>query len=72
MADEKDLHSGDKVTWKSHGGEAKGKVVKKLTSETHIKGHKVAASKDNPEFLVRSEKSGGEAAHKPAALTRTK
>ena len=68
----KDLKPGDKVKWKSHGGEAVGKVVKKLTSQTQIKGHKVAASTDNPEFLVRSEKSGGEAAHKPAALTRTK
>ena len=67
----KDLKPGDKVKWKSHGGEAVGKVVKKLTSETHIKGHKAAASKDNPEYLVRSDKSGGEAAHKPEALTKT-
>ena len=29
MAD--DLHKGDKVSWKSHGGEAHGKVVKKQT-----------------------------------------
>jgi len=72
MAKEQDLHAGDKVTWKSHGGEAVGKVVKKLTSETQIKGHKVAASEDNPEFLVRSDKSGGEAAHKPEALTKVK
>jgi hypothetical protein len=66
----KDLKPGDRVKWKSHGGEAVGKVVKKLTSETHIKGHKVAASPDNPEYLVRSDKSGGEAAHKPEALTK--
>jgi hypothetical protein len=46
--------------------------VKKLTSETQIKGHKVAASKDNPEYLVRSDKSGKEAAHKPAALDKAK
>ena len=65
-----DLKPGDKVAWNSHGGEAVGHVVKKLTSETHIKGHKVAASKDNPEYLVASEKSGGQAAHKPDALTR--
>ena len=70
MAKEADLHAGDKVKWASHGGEAVGKVVKKLTSETQIKGHKVAASKDNPEFLVRSDKSGGEAAHKPESLTK--
>ncbi|MDQ3560670.1 MAG: DUF2945 domain-containing protein [Pseudomonadota bacterium] len=61
---------GDKVKWKSHGGEAVGHVVKKVTSEMRIKGHEVAASKDNPEFLVESEKSGGQAAHKPEALKK--
>ena len=44
--------SGDKVSWKSHGGEAHGKVVKKQTSPSRIKGHKVAASKDDPQFIV--------------------
>ena len=66
----KDLKPGDKVKWSSHGGTAVGKVVKKLTSRTKIKGHTVAASKDNPEFLVKSEKSGGEAAHKPGSLKK--
>jgi hypothetical protein len=47
-----------------------GHVVKKVTSEMHIKSHKVAASKDNPEYLVESEKSGGQAAHKPEALKK--
>jgi hypothetical protein len=45
-------------------------VKKKLTSPTDIKGHHVAASKDNPEFLVISDKSGAEAAHKPEALKK--
>jgi hypothetical protein len=36
----------------------------------NIKSHKVAASKDNPEYLVESEKSGGQAAHKPEALKK--
>lgn len=66
----KEFKSGDKVTWKSHGGETVGHVVKKATSEMQIKGHKVAASKDNPEYLVESEKSGGQAAHKPDALKK--
>ncbi len=66
----KELKPGDKVKWKSHGGEAVGHVVKKLTKPTTIKGHKAAASKDNPEFLVESEKSGGQAAHRPDALRK--
>jgi hypothetical protein len=63
------LKSGDKVKWKSHGGEAHGKVVRKQTSETQIKGHKVAASKDNPQFIVETEE-GKRAAHKLGALTK--
>lgn len=64
-----DLKAGDKVKWNSHGGTAHGKVVKKQTSETHIKGHKVAASKDDPQYIVETEE-GKKAAHKPGALTK--
>jgi hypothetical protein len=63
------LKKGDKVSWKSHGGTAHGKVVKKVTSPTTIKGHKVAASKDNPEYLVETGE-GKRAAHKPGALKK--
>jgi plastocyanin len=69
---EKTFKAGDKVEWDSSGGHSVGKVVKKLTSETQIKGHKVAASKDSPEYLVRSDKSGKEAAHKPGSLKMAK
>lgn len=63
------LKKGDTVRWKSHGGTAHGTVVKKLTEPMTIKGHKVAASDDNPEFLVETEE-GKRAAHKPGALKR--
>jgi hypothetical protein len=62
-----DLKKGDKVTWQSHGGTAHGKVEKKQTRDTHIKSHVVRASKDDPQFIVRSD-NGGKAAHKRAAL----
>ncbi|RYY96326.1 MAG: DUF2945 domain-containing protein [Comamonadaceae bacterium] len=61
--------AGDAVEWNSHGGIAKGKVKKKLTSRTTIKGHQVAASADNPEYLVETGQ-GGQAAHKPDALRK--
>jgi len=67
---EKTFKKGDKVSWDSSGGHSTGKVEKKLTSATQIKGHKVAASKDNPEYLVKSDKSGKEAAHKPSELKK--
>ena len=65
----KELEKGDKVKWKSHGGEAHGTVEKKQTSRTAIKGHVVAASPDNPQYIVKTAE-GKKAAHKPGALTR--
>jgi hypothetical protein len=65
----KELHKGDKVEWESSGGHSTGKVVRKLTSPLTIKGHKVAATKDHPEYLVETEE-GKRAAHKAEALTR--
>jgi hypothetical protein len=66
----KSLKAGDKVTWDSSGGRSTGKVVRKQTDPTQIKGHKVAASKDNPEYIVKSDKSGKIAAHKPDELKK--
>ncbi|WP_319941195.1 hypervirulence associated TUDOR domain-containing protein [Sphingomonas glaciei] len=69
MMTEKSFKVGDKVSWSSHGGSAHGKVVKKITSPTDIKGHHVAASKDNPEYLVETN-GGKQAAHKAVALKK--
>ncbi len=69
MSEAKTFRAGDKVSWSSHGGTAHGKVVKKLTGPTEIKGHHVAASADNPEYLVETE-DGKQAAHKPGALRK--
>ncbi len=67
----KSFARGDKVSWETSQGRTSGTVVKKQTSETHIKGHKVAASEDEPQYIVESEKSGERAAHKPEALTKS-
>ena len=65
----KSVKVGDKVSWDSSGGHSTGKVVRKLTEPMTIKGHKVAASKDNPEYLVETDE-GKRAAHKPGALKK--
>ena len=69
MAD-KTFKRGDKVEWKSHGATAVGKVERKITTETEAGGRKVKASDEEPQYLVRSDKSGGTAVHKPSALRR--
>ncbi|PZU11070.1 DUF2945 domain-containing protein [Sphingomonas sp.] len=67
------FRKGDRVKWASHGGTAHGIVEARITAPRHIKGHigshKAAASHDDPQYLVKSDK-GGEAAHKPDALRR--
>lgn len=70
MATDKNLKKGDKIEWSSHGGKAEGKVEKKLTDDTKIKGQQIRASEDDPRYLVESEKSGGMAAHKADALKK--
>lgn len=60
---------GDRVSWKSSGGTAHGKVVKKQTTPTKIKSHTVAASEDNPQYIVETDE-GKKAAHKAGALRR--
>lgn len=42
---------GDKVEWDTSQGKTQGKVVRKQTSRTRIKGHEVAASKDDPQYI---------------------
>jgi Hypervirulence associated proteins TUDOR domain len=63
-----DLSKGDKVTWKSHGQTVHGEVEKKITSRTEEAGRTVDASKDDPQYKVKSDKTGREAVHKPGAL----
>ena len=67
----KELKKGDKVSWQSHGNTVPGTVEKKITSDTETAGRTVRASKDEPQYKVRSEKSGGSAVHKPGALKKT-
>lgn len=66
------LKKGDQVEWETSQGKTEGTIKKKLTSPTKIKDHKVAASKENPEFLVETSGSKKEAAHKPDSLKKIK
>jgi hypothetical protein len=69
VADE--LEKGDRVSWNSHGSRAEGSVERTITSDTEASGRTVRASEDDPQYEVRSDKSGRTAVHKPGALHRT-
>jgi hypothetical protein len=70
MAKDETFREGDHVSWPSHGGTAEGVVEKEITEDAEAAGRTVRASQDEPQYLVKSEKSGGEAVHKPSALTK--
>lgn len=65
-----DPKKGDHVEWSTHGTTTEGTVQKKITSRTEAAGRTVDASEDDPQFLVKSDKTGREAVHKPAALKK--
>ncbi|MGA5897080.1 DUF2945 domain-containing protein [Streptomyces venetus] len=63
---------GDKVTWSSHGSQAEGEVEQEITERTRAAGRTVDASPEEPQYEVRSDKSGRTAVHKPSALKKRK
>ena len=65
-----EFRQGDKVEWNTPQGKTRGMVKKKLTSDTEVGGQKITASEEDLRYLVESEKSGKEAAHKPDSLRK--
>ena len=59
---------GQRVAWKTAQGETSGTVAAKLTASTTIKRYRVKASPSQPKLLVRSERTGKEAAHLASSL----
>ena len=64
------LSKGDKVSWQSHGQTVEGEVEEKITSREKTAGRTVAASEDEPQYKVKSDKTGKEAVHKPESLQK--
>lgn len=72
MAKKNNLKAGDKVTWEASQGKVRGKIVKKITKPAKIKQHKVAASENNPSYIVQSDQTKKFAAHKTKSLKKTR
>jgi len=61
---------GDRVEWNFRGRAVAGRVRRRLTTRAEIGGQVVAATKDDPRYVVQSDKSGKETARRPQALRR--
>lgn len=59
---------GDHVRWNSEAGRVTGTIVKIHTSDFDYKGHARRASKDDPQYEIKSDKTDHIAAHKGSAL----
>lgn len=65
-----ELSVGDRVSWNTPQGRTHGEIVDRRTRDFAFAGQHFTASADEPAFVVRSDKSGSEAAHKGSALRR--
>ena len=64
------LKIGDHVSWNSEAGRVKGRIRKKITSRITFKNYTVRASKEEPQYLIKSDKTDHLAIHKGSALTK--
>lgn len=63
---------GDHVEWNSEAGRVRGVIVKKVVSDTPFKGYVHHASRDEPQYIIKSDKTDHIAIHKGKALKRIK
>jgi hypothetical protein len=59
---------GDHVEWNSEAGRVRGIIIRKVISNIRIKGYVHHASRDEPQYLIQSDKTDHMAIHKGKAL----
>jgi hypothetical protein len=68
----KHFQVGDHVGWNSEAGRVRGLIRKKITSAITFKSYTVRASKEEPQYLIKSDTTSHLAMHKGTALTKLK
>jgi len=64
------FHVGDHVSWNSEAGRVSGHITRVVTSEIQFKGYTVHASREEPQYEIRSDKTDHIAMHKGSALRK--
>jgi hypothetical protein len=59
---------GDHVRWNSEAGYVTGHIIRIHTRDTLYKGHPRHASREDPQYEIKSDKTEHVAMHKGAAL----
>ena len=65
-----DLEVGDHVAWNSEAGRVRGTIKKKIISAIIFKGYTVHASNEEPQYMIKSDKTDHLAMHKGSALKK--
>ena len=65
-----DFKAGDHVEWNSEAGRVRGTIKKRIASAITFKGYTVHASKEEPQYLIKSDKTDHMAMHKGSALKK--
>jgi len=58
------------VSWNSEAGRVRGRIIRVITTRTTFKGYTVHASKDDPQYEIKSDKTDHIAMHKGSALRK--
>jgi hypothetical protein len=64
----KSLKVGDHVSWNSEAGRVRGRVVRVHKKDADYKGYIHHASRDDPQYEIKSDKTDHVALHKGKAL----
>ena len=59
---------GDHVSWNSEAGRVRGRILRKITKPITFKTYTVRASKETPQYLIKSDQTDHLAMHKGSAL----
>lgn len=59
---------GDHVSWNSEAGRVSGTIIAVHTADFDYKGYTHRANANDPQYEIRSDRTGHIAAHKGAAL----
>jgi len=61
---------GDHVSWNSEAGRVRGRITRVVTAPTKFKGYTVRASRDEPQYEIKSDTTDHVAMHKGTALRK--
>jgi hypothetical protein len=66
----KRFRRGDHVSWNSEAGRVRSRITRVITTRITFKGYTVHASKDDPQYEIKSDKTDHIAMHKGSALRK--